>query len=93
MLLFIGGYDPDGRLRVPEVHIMLRISSILSKSQLHIICLSYTCKMGDLSIPKKKFNTELKDYSGNHADKIGPYAENLEVDAVIVGAGFGKLLS
>ena len=38
----------------------------------------------------KKFNTELTDYSTVHADKTGPYAENLEVDALIVGAGFGK---
>lgn len=38
----------------------------------------------------KKFNTELTDYSTAHADKTGPYGENLEVDALIVGAGFGK---
>jgi hypothetical protein len=38
----------------------------------------------------KKYNTELTDYSAVHADKTGPYAENLEVDALIVGAGFGK---
>lgn len=41
----------------------------------------------------KKYNTELTDYSKVHADKIGPYAENLEVDALIVGAGFGNSLS
>ena len=39
----------------------------------------------------KKYNTELTDYSTVHADKTGPYADNLEVDALIVGAGFGKL--
>lgn len=39
----------------------------------------------------KKFNTELTDYSTDHADKTGPYADNLDVDALIVGAGFGKL--
>jgi hypothetical protein len=38
----------------------------------------------------KKFSTELTDYSVLHADKSGPYAENLEVDALVVGAGFGK---
>jgi hypothetical protein len=38
----------------------------------------------------KKYNTELTDYSAVHVDKTGPYAENLEVDALIVGAGFGK---
>lgn len=48
--------------------------------------------MGDAGIPThhKKFNTELTDYSVKNTDKTGPYAENLEVDAVIVGAGFGK---
>ncbi len=39
----------------------------------------------------KKFNTELTDYSVNHKDNAGPYAQNLEVDALIVGGGFGKL--
>jgi hypothetical protein len=44
------------------------------------------------SMPRmlKKFSTELTDYSLFHADKSGPYAENLEVDALVVGAGFGK---
>lgn len=42
------------------------------------------------SHPPKKFNTELTDYSVQHAEKTGPYAENLEVDALVVGAGFGK---
>lgn len=51
--------------------------------------------MGSLgeTVPKpKKYNTELTDYSTDHTDKTGPYAENLEVDALIVGAGFGKPL-
>lgn len=39
----------------------------------------------------KKFNTELTDYSTSHIDKNGPYAENLNVDTLVVGAGFGKL--
>lgn len=38
----------------------------------------------------KKFNTELTDYSVSHGDKTGPYADNLEVDVLIVGAGFGQ---
>lgn len=38
----------------------------------------------------KKFNTELTDYSVVHRDTSGPYAKDLEVDALIVGAGFGK---
>lgn len=39
----------------------------------------------------KKFNTELTDYSTKHIEKVGPYAENLEVDALIVGAGFAGI--
>lgn len=46
--------------------------------------------LGDMVSRPKKYNTELTDYSAVHADKTGPYAENLEVDALIVGAGFGK---
>lgn len=38
----------------------------------------------------KKFNTELTDYSVSHSETSGPYAKDLEVDALIVGAGFGK---
>lgn len=45
----------------------------------------------DAAPKSKKFNTELTDYSTNHIDKTGPYAENLNVDALVVGAGFGKL--
>lgn len=51
--------------------------------------------MGSLgeTVPNpKKYNTELTDYSTIHTAKTGPYAENLEVDALVVGAGFGKLL-
>ncbi|KAI1424359.1 hypothetical protein F5Y12DRAFT_785354 [Xylaria sp. FL1777] len=36
----------------------------------------------------KKFNTELSDYSKAHVEKTGPYAADLEVDSLIVGAGF-----
>ena len=38
---------------------------------------------------KKKFNTELTDFSVSHAERTGPYADDLEVDALVVGAGFG----
>lgn len=41
------------------------------------------------SHPPKKFNTELTDFSVSHAETTGPYADNLEVDALVVGAGFG----
>ncbi|TRX91320.1 hypothetical protein FHL15_007742 [Xylaria flabelliformis] len=36
----------------------------------------------------KKFNTELSDYSKSHVEKTGPYALDLDVDCLIVGAGF-----
>ncbi|KAJ5165281.1 uncharacterized protein N7500_007111 [Penicillium coprophilum] len=39
----------------------------------------------------KKYNTELTDYSTLHDDKTGPYAKNLEVDALVVGAGFAGI--
>lgn len=39
----------------------------------------------------KKFNTELTDYSVSHGDKTGPHAENLDIDALVVGAGFGMM--
>ncbi|KAK8855023.1 hypothetical protein PGQ11_010935 [Apiospora arundinis] len=42
------------------------------------------------SLPKK-FNTELTDYSVSHSEKSGPYADNLEVDALVVGAGFAGI--
>lgn len=45
--------------------------------------------LGDTLASPKKYNTELTDYSVTHGDKTGPYAENLEVDALVVGAGFG----
>lgn len=47
--------------------------------------------MGDqIPVHPKKFNTELTDYSKAHEEATGPYAPNLEVDALVVGAGFGK---
>ncbi len=49
--------------------------------------------LGEMASGPKKYNTELTDYSAVHADKTGPYAENLEVDALVVGAGFGELPS
>jgi hypothetical protein len=42
---------------------------------------------------RKKFNSELTDYSASHSKKSGPYADDLNVDALIVGAGFGELAS
>jgi hypothetical protein len=46
--------------------------------------------MGD-NIPSgpKKLNTGLTDYSISSNDKTGPYADTLEIDALVVGAGFG----
>ncbi|KAJ4263259.1 hypothetical protein NW764_016154 [Fusarium oxysporum] len=45
--------------------------------------------MGD-RIPKR-FNTELTDYSVEHHGDHGPYADNLDLDALIVGAGFAGI--
>ncbi|KAJ6109267.1 hypothetical protein N7486_001501 [Penicillium sp. IBT 16267x] len=47
--------------------------------------------LGETVSRPKKYNTELTDYSAVHSDKTGPYAENLEVDALIVGAGFAGI--
>lgn len=38
----------------------------------------------------KKFKTELTDCSLRHSDTTGPYADNLDVDAIVVGAGFSE---
>jgi cation diffusion facilitator CzcD-associated flavoprotein CzcO len=48
--------------------------------------------MGEpIPVLTKKFNTELTDYSISHKEKTGPYVDNLEVDALIVGAGFAGI--
>ncbi|KAK5994199.1 FAD-binding monooxygenase acrE [Cladobotryum mycophilum] len=48
--------------------------------------------MGDNAITSpKKFKTELTEYSIAHEQKIGPYAENLDIDALVVGAGFSGI--
>lgn len=36
------------------------------------------------------FKTALTDYSAHHDDNTGPYADNLDLDAIVVGAGFSK---
>ncbi|KAM0452520.1 hypothetical protein ACHAPV_009416 [Trichoderma viride] len=48
--------------------------------------------MGD-NIPSepKKFNTGLTGYSISSNDKTGPYSDNLEIDALVVGAGFAGI--
>lgn len=46
--------------------------------------------MAQTTASQSKMNTDLKDYSAQHEEKTGPYADDLEVDALIVGAGFGK---
>lgn len=40
----------------------------------------------------KKFATDLTDYAARRGTD-GPYANNLDVDVLIVGAGFGKYTS
>ncbi|KAL6232157.1 hypothetical protein BDW75DRAFT_247355 [Aspergillus navahoensis] len=39
----------------------------------------------------KKFSTSLTDYSTTHATNSGPYADNLDIDALIIGAGFAGI--
>jgi hypothetical protein len=46
--------------------------------------------MAQTTTSQNKMNTDLKDYSAHHEEKTGPYADDLEVDALIVGAGFGE---
>ncbi|KAI1492586.1 hypothetical protein F5X96DRAFT_364086 [Biscogniauxia mediterranea] len=46
---------------------------------------------GSNSAHPKKFKTGLTDYSVLHEDNTGPYAENLEVDALVVGGGFAGI--
>ncbi|KAK1254022.1 hypothetical protein MKX08_008017 [Trichoderma sp. CBMAI-0020] len=48
--------------------------------------------MGD-NIPSgpKKFTTGLTNYSFPSNDKTGPYSDNLEIDALVVGAGFAGI--
>lgn len=41
------------------------------------------------SHPTKKFATDLTDYAVQRRDATGPYADNLDVDVLIVGGGFG----
>ncbi len=38
----------------------------------------------------KRLNTHLTDYSIANSENEGPYSKELEVDALVVGAGFGK---
>lgn len=79
-----------------ERHLKLLILRVLEQVQHVIISISKMDRFGETAsmprMPKmfKKFNTELTDYSVSHTDKTGPYAKNLEVDALVVGAGFGK---
>jgi len=40
---------------------------------------------------QKKFNTELTDYSQAHQEATGPYANDLDIDALVVGAGFAGI--
>ncbi|KAF4120333.1 putative flavoprotein CzcO associated with the cation diffusion facilitator CzcD [Geosmithia morbida] len=48
--------------------------------------------MGDqIPLHPKKFKTELTDFSESHQETAGPYAKDLEVDALIVGAGFAGI--
>lgn len=47
--------------------------------------------MGDNIKDPKRYKTELSEYAAApDATATGPYAKDLEVDALIVGAGFGE---
>lgn len=43
----------------------------------------------DPAVPAKMY-TDLKQYSHRRSNK-GPYADNLDIDVLVIGAGFGKL--
>ena len=48
--------------------------------------------MGEAILTRPKFSTELTEYSISlRGDKTGPNADNLEVDAIIIGAGFAGI--
>ena len=47
-----------------------------------------TAIMGDPGITNPKLKTQLWEY-GRRRRTDGPYADNLEVDALVVGGGFG----
>ncbi|KAJ6145440.1 steroid monooxygenase protein [Penicillium chermesinum] len=47
--------------------------------------------MRDGTTPQPKFKTELAEYSVVHKENTGPYAANLDVDALIIGAGFAGI--
>ncbi|KAI0110506.1 hypothetical protein GGR51DRAFT_511445 [Nemania sp. FL0031] len=48
--------------------------------------------MADQILPRAKtFNTKLSDFSKAPEEKTGPYASDLEVDSLIVGAGFAGI--
>lgn len=46
--------------------------------------------MSNGTVPHYKFQTELTDYSVTHEGNTGPYASDLDIDALVIGAGFGK---
>lgn len=78
-----------GRKRYPhiETHQTLPPISSLFPPQFDIEVATTT--MGEHTPHQKKFNTELTDYSKAHEEATGPYTNNLEVDALVVGGGFG----
>ncbi|KAL0938679.1 HK97 family phage prohead protease [Colletotrichum truncatum] len=43
------------------------------------------------SLNGKRYATELKDYSFRRRETTGPYADDLDIDALIVGAGFSGI--
>lgn len=77
--------SPKLQLRYQNTTRQLKLKSIKRNSYY------ISSNMGEpLLIPERKLNTELTEYSAVRTNNDGPYADGLEVDALIVGAGFGE---
>lgn len=61
------------------VYIQARLQETLSRNSISTMA----------ATSGKKFATELSDYSSRR-QTTGPYADDLDVDVLIVGGGFGK---
>ncbi len=42
--------------------------------------------------PERVLKTDLHQYSKKHERTDGPYADNLDIDCIIVGGGFGGIM-
>ncbi|CAH0044682.1 unnamed protein product [Clonostachys solani] len=83
-----------GHMRMLDVFFQNGPLSFTNNKKKNHTNISFIATMAAAEIPNhtaKKFNTELTDYSVAHEDKTGPYAPDLEVDALVVGAGFAGI--